>query len=99
MTPDQFEALACAWVQLTEEAGLPPGYDGFATPEAHRACEAMQLLIRDRIVATGDTRLQSLFYLLGQASLLQEQVLWPEETERTVKELERRLRDLDTEGF
>jgi len=39
MNLSTIEALAIAWARIAEEAELPAGYEGTATPEAHRACE------------------------------------------------------------
>ena len=64
MSTSSIEALASAWARIAEEATLPTGYEGTATPEAHRACEAIQAWIRDHIVATNDMRLFGLLHLL-----------------------------------
>jgi predicted RNA-binding protein with PIN domain len=93
-TPD-IEALASAWARIVEQAGFPTDYEGTATPEAHRANEAIQERIRDHIVATNDMRLFGLLHLLGQASLRMEQTLWPEDFERMTREVEQALRDAD----
>lgn len=95
MSASGIEALAIAWARVTEEAALPPDYEGTASPEAHRACEAIQAQIRDHIVATNDMRLFGLLHLLGQASLRMEQTLWPEDFERITHEVEKALRDAD----
>ena len=79
MNLSTIEALAIAWARIAEEAELPAGYEGTATPEAHRACEVIQERIREHVVATNDMRLFGLLHLLGQASLRMEQALWPEE--------------------
>ncbi|ASJ88909.1 hypothetical protein PSA83_06783 (plasmid) [Pseudomonas aeruginosa] len=42
MNLSTIEALAIAWARIAEEAELPAGYEGTATPEAHRACEVIQ---------------------------------------------------------
>lgn len=93
MSTSSIEALAIAWARIAEEATLPSGYDGTATPETHRACEAIQARIRDHIAATNDMRLFSLLHLLGQASLRMEQTLWPEDFERMTREIEKALRE------
>ena len=85
-------ALASAWARIAEEAEFPADYEGTATPQAHRASEAIQEQIRERIVATNDMRLFSLLHLLGQASLRMEQALWPEDYERMTREVEEALR-------
>lgn len=95
MDSSSIEALASAWARVAEEATLPPDYEGTASPEAHRACEAIQAQIRDHIVATNDMRLFGLLHLLGQASLRMEQTLWPEDFERITREVEQALRDAD----
>ena len=69
MNLSTIEALAIAWARIAEEAELPAGYEGTATPEAHRACEVIQERIREHVVATNDMRLFGLLHLLGQASL------------------------------
>ncbi|WP_457921382.1 hypothetical protein [Verminephrobacter aporrectodeae] len=69
MSVPNIEELASAWARIAEEATLPPDYEGTASPQAHRACEAIQARIRDHIVATNDMRLFGLLHLLGQASL------------------------------
>jgi hypothetical protein len=76
MSTSTIEALASAWARIAEEAEFPADYEGTATPQAHRASEAIQEQIRERIVATNDMRLFSLLHLLGQASLRMEQALW-----------------------
>ena len=95
MSTSSIEALANAWARIAEEATLPTGYEGTATPETHRACEAIQARIRDHIVATNDMRLFDLLHLLGQASLRMEQTLWPEDFERITREVEKALREAD----
>ena len=95
MSASSIEALASAWARIAEEAEFPTEYDGTATPEAHRACEAIQAQIRDHIVATNDLRLFGLLHLLGQTSLRMEQALWPEEYERMTREVEEALREAD----
>lgn len=95
MSTSSIEALASAWARIAEEATLPTGYEGTATPEAHLACEAIQARIRDHIVATNDMRLFGLLHLLGQASLRMEQTLWPEDFERMTREVEEALREAD----
>jgi hypothetical protein len=88
MSTSTIEALASAWARIAEEAEFPADYEGTATPQAHRASEAIQEQIRERIVATNDMRLFSLLHLLGQASLRMEQALWPEDYERMTREVE-----------
>lgn len=95
MSTSSIEALANAWARIAEEATLPTDYEGTATPETHRACEAIQARIRDHIVATNDMRLFGLLHLLGQASLRMEQTLWPEDFERMTREVEEALREAD----
>ncbi len=95
MNTSIIEALASAWSRAAEAEKLPPTYEGTATPEAHRACEAIQERIREHIVATNDIRLFGLLHLLGQASLRMEQVVWPEEYERMRREVEEALREVD----
>jgi len=89
------EALASAWARIAEEARFPAEYEGTASPEAHRASEAIQERIREHIVATNDMRLFGLLHLLGQASLRMEQALWPEEYERMTRMVEEALREAD----
>ena len=93
MSMSSIEALAITWARIAEEAKLPPSYEGTASPEAHRASEAIQEQIREHIVDTNDMRLFSLLHLLGQASLRMEQTLWPEDFERMTREVEQALRD------
>ncbi len=95
MNLSTIEALAIAWARIAEEAELPAGYEGTATPEAHRACEVIQERIREHVVATNDMRLFGLLHLLGQASLRMEQALWPEEYARMTREVEEALREAD----
>ncbi len=92
MSTSTIEALASAWARIAEEAEFPADYEGTATPQAHRASEAIQEQIRERIVATNDMRLFSLLHLLSQASLRMEQALWPEDYERMTREVEEALR-------
>ncbi|WP_425267659.1 hypothetical protein, partial [Enterobacter hormaechei] len=92
MSTSTIEALASAWARIAEDAEFPADYEGTATPQAHRASEAIQEQIRERIVATNDMRLFSLLHLLGQASLRMEQALWPEDYERMTREVEEALR-------
>lgn len=56
------EALGSAWAQIAEEDAFPLDYEGTPSPEAHRACEAIQERIRERIVATNDMRLFGLLH-------------------------------------
>ncbi|STL60986.1 Uncharacterised protein [Escherichia coli] len=56
MSTSTIEALASAWARIAEEAEFPADYEGTATPQAHRASEAIQEQIRERIVATNDMR-------------------------------------------
>jgi len=93
MNLSTIEALAIAWVRIAEEAELPAGYEGTATPEAHRACAVIQERIREHVVATNDMRLFGLLHLLGQASLRLEQALWPAEYARMTREVEEALRE------
>ena len=86
MSTSTIEALASAWARIAEEAEFPADYEGTATPQAHRASEAIQEQIRERIVATNDMRLFSLL------SLRMEQALWPEDYERMTREVEEALR-------
>jgi hypothetical protein len=95
MSTHDIEALASAWARIVEQAGFPTDYEGTATPEAHRASEAIQERIREHIVATNDMRLFGLLHLLGQASLRMEQTLWPEDFERMTREVEQALRNAD----
>jgi hypothetical protein len=60
---------------------------------AYWASEAIQEQIREHIVATGDRCLFSLLHLLGQVSLRMEQALWPEDYERTRREIEAALHE------
>ena len=94
-TLTNIEKLSGAWEMLAGEVGFPADYEGTASPEAHRANEAIQELIREHIVATNDMRLFGLLHLLGQASLRMEQALWPEEYERMTREVEEALREVD----
>ncbi|MGS6264372.1 hypothetical protein ACVGWD_00630, partial [Enterobacter asburiae] len=63
MSTSTIEALASAWARFAEEAEFPPDNHGTATPQPHRASEAIQEQIRERIVATNDKRLFSLCLL------------------------------------
>ncbi len=96
MSESGIQALARAWVRITEEVKFPSGYDGAASLEAHRAIEAIQEQIQEHIVCTGDRRLFSLLQLLGQASLRMEQELWPGDYERMRREIEAALHEADT---
>jgi hypothetical protein len=42
MSTSTIEALASAWASLAEQAEFPADYEGTATPQAHRASEAIQ---------------------------------------------------------
>lgn len=95
MSTSSIDALASAWARIAEETEFPADYEGTASPEAHRASEAIQERIREHIVATNDMRLFGLLHLLGQASLRMEQALWPEEYERMTREVEEALREAD----
>ena len=95
MSPSSIEALASASARIAEEAEFPADYEGTASPEAHRASEAIQERIREHIVATNDMRLFGLLHLLGQASLRMEHALWPEDYERMTREVEEALREVD----
>lgn len=95
MSASSIEVLASAWVRLAEEATLPSDFEGTTSPEAHRACEAIQARIRDHIVATNDMRLFGLLHLLGQASLRMEQTLWPEDFERMSRKVEQAVCEAD----
>ncbi|MGS6160421.1 hypothetical protein ACVGWB_00075, partial [Enterobacter mori] len=46
MTTSTIVALARAWARIAEEAEFPADYVGTATPQAHRASEAIQEQIR-----------------------------------------------------
>ena len=91
MSTSSIEALASAWARIAEEAEFPADYEGTASPEAHRASEAIQERIREHIVATNDMRPFGLLHLLGQASLRMEQALWPEDYDRMTREVEEAL--------
>ncbi len=95
MNMSSIDALASTWSQIVEETAFPSDYEGTASPEAHRSCEAIQERIRENIVATNDMRLFGLLHLLDQASLRMEQVLWPEDYERVTREVEEALRAAD----
>jgi hypothetical protein len=95
MSESSLQALARAWVRITEEVNFPSGYDGTGSLDAYRAIEAIQEQIRAHIVATGDMRLFSLLQLLGQASLRMEQELWPGDYGRMRVEVEAALRAAD----
>jgi hypothetical protein len=95
MSESSLEALARAWVRITEEIEFPIDYEGTASLDAHRAIEAIQEQIQEHIVATGDRRLFSLLQLLGQASLRMEQELWPRDYERMRREIEAALHEAD----
>ena len=82
-------------MSIEEEAALPSDFDGTVSPEAHRACEAIQAGIRDHIVTTNDMCFFGLLHLLGQALLRMEQTLWPDDFERMTREVEQALRDAD----
>lgn len=93
MNPSSIEALASAWARIAEEAEFPADYEGTASPDAHRASEAIQEQIREYVVATNDMGLFGLLHLLGQASLRMEQALWPEDYERMTRKVEEALRE------
>jgi hypothetical protein len=95
MSTSSIEALASAWARIAQEAGFPPDCEGTASPEAHRASEAIQERIREHIIATQDRRLFGLMHLLGQALLRMEQALWPEDYGRMTREVEEALREAD----
>ena len=95
MSTSSIEALAITWARIAEETNFPRGYEGTASPEAHRASEAIQEQIREHIVATNDMRLFGLLHLLGQASLRMEQTLWLEDFERMTREVEETLQKAD----
>lgn len=95
MNMSSIDALASTWSQIVKETAFPSDYEGTASPEAHRGCEAIQERIRENIVATNDMRLFGLLHLLVQASLRMEQVLWPEDYERVTREVEEALRAAD----
>ena len=95
MNASNIETLASAWARIAEEAALPSDFEGTTSPEAHRACEAIQARIRAHNIATNDMRLFGLLHLLGQASLRMEQTLWPEDFERMAREVEQALHDAD----
>ncbi|MFT2898410.1 hypothetical protein ACMWKN_24850, partial [Enterobacter sp. 01-M-05-SI-ECC] len=42
MSTSTIEALASAWARIAEEAEFPADYEGTATPQAHRASEAIR---------------------------------------------------------
>src|SRR5476651_1874763 len=86
MSTSSIEALASAWVRIAEEAALPSDFEGTASPETHRASEAIQARIRDHIIATNDMRLFGLLHLLGQASLRMEQMLLTHEVEKALRD-------------
>lgn len=92
MSAPSIEALASAWARIAEEVEFPADYEGTASPDAHRASEAIQVQIQEHIVATNDMRLFGLLHLLGQASLRKEQALWPEDYKRMTREVEEALR-------
>ena len=94
-TTINFEQLASSWAQVAKEVGFPADYEGTASPEAHRANEAIQEMLREHIVATKDMRLFGLLHLLGQVSLQMEQALWPEDYARITREVENSLREAD----
>ena len=91
MSTSNIEALASIWARIAEETEFPTDYEGTATPAAHQASVAIQVRIRDHIVATNDMRLFGMLHLLGQASLCMEQVLWPDVYERMSREVEEAL--------
>lgn len=95
MNTSSIESLASAWAQIAGEVAFPPDYEGTASPDAHRASEAIQAQIRDHIVATNDMRLFGLLHLLGHASLGMEKTLWPEDYERMTRDVEEALREAD----
>lgn len=90
------EELAKAWGRFMAEVEFPQDFDDTATPEAHHVNEIVQARIRGHIVATNDIRLFSLLHLLGHASLRMEQVLWPEEYERILRDVEEAVKDVDS---
>src|SRR3546814_9597319 len=90
-----YELRISDWSSDVCSSDLPAGYEGTATPEAHRACEVIQERIREHVVATNDMRLFGLLHLLGQASLRMEQALWPEEYARMTRKVEEARREAD----
>ncbi len=83
------ESLAAAWHRVVGAADFPADFDGRPTPEAHRATEALEQLLREHLVTTKDRRLFALMHLLGLAALRMEQVIWPENYERLCSEIEK----------
>ncbi|MGS6234771.1 hypothetical protein ACVGV3_00145, partial [Enterobacter intestinihominis] len=79
MSTSPIEALAPAWARIAQEAVIPADNPGTATPQAHRASEAIQQQIRERILATKHKPLFSHLHLLGQPSLRIDQPQWPED--------------------
>ncbi|HRH27257.1 MAG TPA: hypothetical protein PKV17_00570 [Aquabacterium sp.] len=69
------EALASAWQGIAVEVDFPAEFDGLPTPEAHRATEALEQLLREHLIAAKDQRLFALMHLLGLAALRMEQVI------------------------
>ncbi len=65
MSTSTIEALASAWARIAEEAEFPADYEGMPHHKRHRASEAIQEQIRERIVATNDMRLFSLLRPAG----------------------------------
>src|SRR3546814_17205378 len=86
-----YELRISDWSSDVCSSDLPAGYEGTATPEAHRACEVIQERIREHVVATNDMRLFGLLTLLGQASLRMEQALRPAESARMTRKVEEAL--------
>jgi hypothetical protein len=95
MSESSLQALAQAWVRITEKIEFPIDYEGTGSLDAYRAIEAIQEQSRAHIVAIGDMRLFSLLQLLSQASLRMEQELWPGDYDRMRVEVEATLRAAD----
>ncbi|MGS6336029.1 hypothetical protein ACVGWV_00035, partial [Enterobacter asburiae] len=63
MSTSTIEGVARAWGTIAAEPEFPAQNEGSATPQAHRASEAINEQIRERIVATKENRLFSLCVL------------------------------------
>jgi hypothetical protein len=95
MSESSIQAPASAWVRITGKAKFPTDYESTASADVHRASEVIQEQIRGHIVTTHDMHLFSLLHLLGQDSLRLDQSLWPEDYERTRREVEKALLEAD----
>ncbi|MGS6519242.1 hypothetical protein ACVGX0_00010, partial [Enterobacter hormaechei] len=51
MSTSTIEAVASPWARISHESELPPDYQGTATPQPHRASEAIKAVYYKKIRA------------------------------------------------